>query len=701
MASHDAKDDFYIDHTATATSDPEKVVSADGSGASFSEESRQDAYNQLREMYHEHKLDFNFPAELLARAREALENENLDPNQENTRKLVAEFRFQKQLSLDDSPYPEVRAVVDPTDDPALPVNTFRVWLLGSFFAIIGTGIDQFFSLRLPGIWVYSYLAQFFAYPCGLLMARVLPTYVFPLGPLSFTLNPGPFNEKEHMLITIMSNVAYGGFNGTAYVTYILQVLRLPFYYNDQTLVNSAGWQVTLVLATQLIGYGTAGLARRFLVYPQAMIWPKNLAQIALNKALHHEDGRAENVHGWTISRYRFLLWCTAGMFVYYWFPDYIFQAVSFFNWMTWIAPSNTALAIITGSLCGMGLNPWPTFDWNVVSFIADPIITPFFSMANLGAGMFISSFFIIIPIFWSNVWNTAYIPINSPHVYDNTANMYNVTQILNQDYTLNVAAYEAYSPPYLSASYAIIYMMFFAAYTACITHVFLYNRREIADGFRNVFTGTGGWFRNSRERFNDVHNRLMMAYEDCPEWWYLALLGAAFILACVSSAVWQTGFPIWGVILAIAFSFTLQVPLGIIMAVTNNEVTLNVVAELIAGYAFGGNPVPNMIFKMYGYIATAQSIQFAADLKLAHYVKIPPRLTFWTQVWATVLGALVSIGVNDWQMSNIEDVCSPDQPNDFTCPGEFSPPFSFSLAGPTQTKPISYTQGLVSSSRPR
>lgn len=160
---------------------------------------------------------------------------------------------------------QVRAVVDPTDDPTLPVNTFRLWVLGTFFAILGTGLDQFFSLRQPGIFVYSYLAQFLAYPCGIFMAKVLPTYRFPLGPLSFTLNPGPFNQKEHMLITIMSNVAYGGFNGTAYVTYILQVLRLPQYYNDQSLVNSAGWQITLVLASQLIGYGTAGLLRRFLV----------------------------------------------------------------------------------------------------------------------------------------------------------------------------------------------------------------------------------------------------------------------------------------------------------------------------------------------------------------------------------------------------------------------------------------------------
>lgn len=258
------KNDVYVDTTSPqGLGDEEKIDS--GSNPSLTEETKEDAFAQLRELYAEHELDFNFPQDLLARAKLAIDNENADPNVENTRKLLSEFHFQKQLADNDSPYPEVRAVVDPTDDTETPVNTFRVWVLGTFFTILGTGIDQFFSLRYPGIYVYSYLAQFLAYPCGVFMAKTLPTRKIPLGPLSFTLNPGPFNQKEHMLITIMSNVAYGGFNGTAYVTYILQVLRLPAYYNDQKLVNSAGWQITIVLATQLIGYGTAGLARRFLV----------------------------------------------------------------------------------------------------------------------------------------------------------------------------------------------------------------------------------------------------------------------------------------------------------------------------------------------------------------------------------------------------------------------------------------------------
>ena len=36
----------------------------------------------------------------------------------------------------DSPYPEVRAVVRPVDDVSLPVNTVRMWTIGIIFTIV-------------------------------------------------------------------------------------------------------------------------------------------------------------------------------------------------------------------------------------------------------------------------------------------------------------------------------------------------------------------------------------------------------------------------------------------------------------------------------------------------------------------------------------------------------------------------------------
>ena len=43
-----------------------------------------------------------------------------------------------------------------------------------------------------------------------------------------------------------------------------------------------GALVLVALSTSFIGYGLAGLTRRFLVYPSRAVWPSNLATIALN-----------------------------------------------------------------------------------------------------------------------------------------------------------------------------------------------------------------------------------------------------------------------------------------------------------------------------------------------------------------------------------------------------------------------------------
>lgn len=49
----------------------------------------------------------------------------------------------------------------------------------------------------------------------------------------------------------------------------------------------------------------------------------------------------------------------------------------------------------------------------------------------------------IIPtLYFTNTWSTAYLPINSNHIFDNSGVRYNVSRILNSDFTINVAAYE-------------------------------------------------------------------------------------------------------------------------------------------------------------------------------------------------------------------------------------------------------------------
>jgi hypothetical protein len=223
------------------------------------------------------------------------------------------------------------------------------------------------------------------------------------------------------------------------------------------------------------------------------------------------------------------------MFVYSWFPSYIIQAMSYFSWMTWIAPDNVNLAAVTGTFGGLGLNPLPTLDWYRITAATDPLINPFYSIFNGFLGMLITAP-IILAIWYTNTWNTAYIPINHYSTWDNTGSPYDVLRVVDKDTALfNEEGYKAYSPAYFSAGHALAYGVCFALYTATITHTILYHRREIVAGFWNLI-GRKSPFADSK----DVHTRLMGSYHEVPEYAYFSVLVASIALGAAGVGAFPT-----------------------------------------------------------------------------------------------------------------------------------------------------------------
>jgi OPT family oligopeptide transporter len=110
------------------------------------------------------------------------------------------------------------------------------------------------------------------------------------------------------------------------------------------------------------------------------------------------------------------------------------------------------------------------------------------------------------------------------------------------------------------------------------------------------------------------------------------------------------------------------IPCGIIMSTTNVQISLNVIAELFGGLWFPGNATAVNYFKSYGTITTSQTLNFAQNLKLAHYAHIAPWVTFSCQMWANFVSTLVCTAILNYQMTKIPDVCLPTQKDHFTCP---------------------------------
>jgi OPT family oligopeptide transporter len=180
-------------------------------------------------------------------------------------------------------------------------------------------------------------------------------------------------------------------SSSAYATEIIAVQR-KYYGQDW----SFAYQWLLVMSTQLVGFSLGGIAKRFLVSPPSMIWPANLVTCALFNTLHSQVYSGFRDTG--MSRERFFLYGFLASFIWYFFPGYLFTALSTFSWVTWIWPRNIAVNQLFGYSSGLGMSII-TFDWNNIAFIGSPLATPWWAEANVTIG-FVFFFWIMTPILY-------------------------------------------------------------------------------------------------------------------------------------------------------------------------------------------------------------------------------------------------------------------------------------------------------------
>lgn len=558
-----------------------------------------------------------------------------------------------------SPYPTVRSVTEPYDDPAVPCETIRVYIIGTIWTAIGTVINQFFSQRQPSISFGSLVAQVFIYASGLLFAYIVPKWKFRIWRWEFDCNPGPWSYKEQMLATLFFSVS----GGSPYVSLNITVQKMKMFYGN-TWVDF-GYQVLLMLSTQYMGFGFGGIIRRFVIYPVQSIWPTLLPYIALNKALTIKEER-ETIHGWKILRYNFFFSTFAASFLYFWFPNYIMQCLSTFNWIAWIKPENYNLAVITGSVTGLGFNPISTFDWNVLSS-NNPLATPFYSTVLQAIGWFIS-FFCIVAVFYSNNKWTSFMPVNSNSLFTNTGEIYRAGLVLNEKGLFDSAKYQEVGPPFYSAAALISYGSSFALYP----FAFLY---EITTNWRtNLFALQGMYhsFRNFRKSnydgFTDPFSRLMARYNEVPDWFFILILVVSIVLAIVCVKHYPADTPVWGIFFALGINLVFLIPLCSIYSRTGFSIGLNVLIELIVGYALPGNALALMFIKALGTNIDGQAENYITNQKQAHYVRIPPWSLMRTQLLSVFINVFVALGILNFQLTGISDYCDPLNKQRFSCP---------------------------------
>ncbi|THU48677.1 hypothetical protein C4D60_Mb06t01530 [Musa balbisiana] len=463
---------------------------------------------------------------------------------------------------------------------------------------------------------------------GKLMANMLPNKVIrmPYTNWSFSLNPGPFNLKEHVVTAMLA--------GTASASAGFEILTMSkvFYHKDIPLLPA----MLLVLSVQVA---------------------------CLSLTLHEPEKRVKG----KLSRYQFFIIVIVVIFTYSIVPVYLFPSVTALSFVCWIWKDSITAQQIGSGFNGLGIGSF-ALDWiTMSSYLDSPLAVPAFVVVNMMAG-FILILYVLIPLsYWNNAYDAKRFPIFSSSIFDIDGQFYNVSRVLDEkSLTFNEEAYNSYSKLYFSASLIYSYGFTIASFTSSISHVALFYGRSLWLQFVNSY----------QCQMQDVHTRLMKQnYESIPRWWFYSLLfsmiGFAILVCEIFSDQLQLRY--WGVVLACALVFIFLLPEGVMMATTSSEFSIKLLLEILIGYLQSGKPIANIAFTTYGSTAINTAKYFTMDMKRAYYMKIPPKVMFFIQILGNILACVVSFSVGWWTLQSVKNICYPEllpKGSPWTCPWE-------------------------------
>ncbi|KAJ0440166.1 putative oligopeptide transporter, OPT superfamily [Helianthus annuus] len=347
------------------------------------------------------------------------------------------------------------------------------------------------------------------------------------------------------------------------------------------------------------------------------------------RALHEKETRRKG----GLTRNKFFLIAFVCSFAYYVLPGYLFPMLTSLSWLCWIFPKSVLAQQIGSGLHGLGVGVIG-LDWSSISsYLGSPLASPWFATANIAVGY--------------------------DDLFSAKGQSYNTSAIIDSNFHFDSDAYDEEGQIYLSIFLVISYAASFACLAATVVHVSIFHGRfESFLSSLSIFSKPNKMFSNVchtfyakfkccfrelwelgksafEEKNTDVHTKLMRRYNQVPEWWFTCILltnivATLFVIEYYKS---QLQLPWWAFLLACGLAFFFTLPLAVVTATTNQTPGLNVITEYIIGYLYPGYPMANMCFKVYGYISVKQSILFLQDFKLGHYMKIPPRSMFMSQVY--------------------------------------------------------------------
>ena len=452
-------------------------------------------------------------------------------------------------------------------------------------------------------------------------------------PRSRWFNPHAFNRKEHATIIIIASTAAQ----SVFAIEVIAVQRLFYDAAPNALIS-----ILIILSSQLVAFGFAGLLRRALVHPTKMVWPSLLPMTTLLDTLHRDQRE-------TAKRLRLFYGVFAAIFIWELFPEYVMPVLTGVS-VFCLAKRDSLLFthLFGGSTGNEGLGILSLgFDWQFIT--SEPLWFPLETLSNYLIG-YVICICLFIVVYYGNVWRAQDFPFLSQLLFSdqsNTTNLiqYNHTAILDHN-IVRPDALEKQGTPYFSATYAIYLLMNNLAITATITHLLLWNWDDMKKGYsflspRNLFScrSQRSQSKNSSEK-EDLHYQKMRVYKACPNWWYLAVLVLAIAAGAMCVGAANSTLPWYSFIISVALSGALLLFFGAQTALTGFEGNVQPVVQMLGGFLQPGRPLANMYFTLFGFNSVVQGITLVQDLKFGQYAKIPPRITFAAQILGTMIGSV-------------------------------------------------------------
>lgn len=399
-----------------------------------------------------------------------------------------------------------------------------------------------------------------------------------------------------------------------------------------------------------IGYAMAALARQFLLYDPIYTWPYALMQTAVFETLSKS---ARN--SWVARKQKYVFFgALAFITVWQFLPEYVFPMLSSLSFLCWVAPRNPVANFIGAGIGGMGfLNL--SLDWANISnqLLISPMVVPFWTTVVLTVAFIFNCWILLPAAKWGGLgeWDHK---LMSNRIFLENGTRYPAAALITHDLTINETVYQELGPVYMGAQ--AIWSLFFdySSYISALTWMALFGYpkiKETVQKLRARAKHTGP--ESVNDFYTDRLNVLMRSYQEVPLWWYITLFAVSFITIITILACGYFFIPIWTFFVAIITSGLMILPFGWLYSFSSFQVAIGSFNELLYGFMVHATKGHKHPAGATAYGSIAGDIWYRAqymlqDQKIGHYMHVPPRAIFFSQIFGELIGVPINYGVIQW-----------------------------------------------------